>query len=104
MILDGHFCLINSHNEISEIPFDVLDRTEIERIVLVTADERLIQERLHLRDKYEWDLEHIKEFQTRETERAYLYASIYNIPIYRFNGNDSIVKLAEFLELSKDGV
>lgn len=104
LILDGHFFLINSHNEISEIPFDVLDRTEIERIVLVTADERLIQERLHLRDKYEWDLEHIKEFQTRETERAYLYASIYNIPIYRFDGNDSIVKLAEFLELSKDGV
>lgn len=104
LILDGHFCLINSNNEISDIPFDVLNRTEIERIVLVTADERLIQQRLHLRDKYEWDLERIKEFQKRETERAYLYASIYNIPIYQFDGNASIVKLSEFLELSKHGV
>lgn len=98
LILDGHFCLLNTYGEVVGIPFETFNKTKMCKIVLMTTDENDIKERLEYRDNKLWDLNLIKKFQKCEVERAVEYSVLNSIPIFYFEKNTTIEELLKFLE------
>lgn len=69
-LLDGHFCLINSNNDIVSIPLDTFKALGIKLIVVLIDDENEILKKLACRDSKEYSFDFIKEFQEREISYA----------------------------------
>ena len=80
-ILDGHLCLINAHNKVERISYDVFKTMNIECIYLIVDFPTKIQERLKSRDKQDWNLGLISLFQQEEYEYAKYLAENRNIPL-----------------------
>lgn len=80
-VLDGHLCLINTHNKIERISYGTFKAMNIESIYLVVDAPEKIQDRLKSRDKQVWNLGLIDSFQQEEFAYAKYLAKKMNIPL-----------------------
>lgn len=69
-LLDGHFCLINEKNKITEVPIGVFENLNIKEIFVLVDDIENILKRLEQRDSKEYQNKLINEFQEREVKWA----------------------------------
>lgn len=80
-ILDGHFCLINSKNEITNVPIEVFEKTRPKLIIILKINAQIICNRLKIRDKKDYSLDFIKKFQEKEVKRARYISENLNIKL-----------------------
>lgn len=86
-ILDGHFCLINSKNEITNVPIGLFEKLRPKLIIILKINAKIICNRLKIRDKKEYSLEFIKEFQEKEIKRARYISENLNIKLKEIDLN-----------------
>lgn len=80
-ILDGHFCLLDTNNDIKKIPIETYKEIEIKSIIVLVEDVEKIAERLKTRDNTNYDLKLIEYFQQEEKNYAKKVSLELNIPI-----------------------
>lgn len=68
IILTGHMCIMNKNMTIEELPQDVYDNLEITSMVLLKNKPDAIVQNLMKRDKKEYNVKLIDEFQRKEEE------------------------------------
>lgn len=70
MLLAGHFCILNSRQEIDTLPSYVFDKLPISKILLLEASAENIKENLYNRDKQTYSITLIKDFLQQERLQA----------------------------------
>lgn len=65
-ILDGHYCLLNSKNEIEEVPFHFFKEIIPIAFGLVIDSPNTIREKLELRDKIVYEIDLLELMQAKE--------------------------------------
>lgn len=80
-LLDGHFCLIDGKQHISEILIETFQLLAIKHIVILTANEEKILERLKIRDNVEYSLDFIRHFQQSEVNYGKYVSEKIKVPI-----------------------
>lgn len=98
IIIDGHFCLINSKKEIEVIDVDVFQALNIKKIILLYDDVIKIEERLLYRDGTAFNIELIEKIQKKEAEQAQLVSKELGIPLLNYHvTNQTIEELIQFI-------
>lgn len=69
-LLDGHYCLLNSKNEITRVPLDTFKQINPKRLALILDDISEIKKRLEARDNKLYDLELLESLQNEELSYA----------------------------------
>lgn len=87
LLLDGHFSLVNSQQEIECIELDVFQSMSPDQLILITANPEIIAQRLENRDSHKWDALFIKIFQEVEEKHARYISKELNIPLQVFHTN-----------------
>lgn len=80
-LLDGHYCLINTNDTISQIPQKTFKDIQPILLVVVTADISEIKNRLEARDARLYDYKLLEAMQNRELEYARNLSRILHIPL-----------------------
>ena len=78
-LLDGHFCLIDSHYSIKEVPINTYESLGIKEIIF--NDEEIILKKLKSRDNKDYSLEFIKRLQQNEISYGKYIADKIKVPI-----------------------
>lgn len=96
-LLDGHFCLLNSKNEITKIPKETF--TNIEPVAIITLYDSIenIQEKITKRDSVHYGGELLSSFQSCEIEYSENIARELKIPHISFDVTNDIPTLLEFI-------
>lgn len=81
ILLDGHFCLLDSASKIQEVPIALFKSISPFAIVLLTDKPSSIADRLSNRDDRKYGEELISAFQEREMNWAISVATAINVPI-----------------------
>lgn len=81
ILLDGHFCLLNSAGKIQDIPLSVFEGISPVVIILLRNEPASIIERLSARDNQTYSLETITSMQDRELRRANSISQALGVPI-----------------------
>ena len=68
IVLTGHMCILNKNMSIEELPQDVYDKLEIASMILLKNKPDVIVQNLMKRDKKEYNIKLIDEFQRKEEE------------------------------------
>ena len=97
LILDGHFCLLNSNGEAIALPEDTFEGTKMEKIILKKEKPEIIKERIERRDGTVWSIETIELLQNIEEERAHFFSQQQNIPLFIFDNDELYQELLEFI-------
>lgn len=74
MILDGHFCLLNTNNDVSEIPLETFQSIGVKGIIVLTDNVDIIINRLSARDGTQYSSDFVNDFQDKEVNYARLIA------------------------------
>lgn len=69
-LLDGHFCLLDNDENVTEVPFDTFKLLGLKAIVVLVDRESRILKRLEDRDSRRYSINLIKEFQEKEIKYA----------------------------------
>ena len=69
-LLDGHFCLLNSKNEVEKVPIETFNKISPKLIAVVTAEVGVTKERLEKRDNKSYNFDLLKSMQTCEIKYA----------------------------------
>lgn len=86
LILDGHFCLLNSDNEVVELGLETFKELNIKLIVCCTASYETISKRLTKRDQNnKVDSKKTKLFQEKEIEQASMISNQLGLPLLFFD-------------------
>lgn len=86
-ILDGHFCLINSKNEITNVPIQLFEKLRPKLMIILKINAEIICNRLKIRDKKNYSLDFIKKFQEKEIKRARYISENLNIKLKEIDLN-----------------
>lgn len=97
-LLDGHFCLLNSDGHITEISFDTYKSLELKEIIVLVDNEAKICERLANRDKKQYSINLIKEFQEKEIHYAKEVAKRMDIRCKIINATDEQEEMFSFVK------
>jgi len=95
LLLDGHFTLINSQEQIEPIDHSVFQKMGPNRLILVKGDPAEIARRLAFRDKRKWNPEFISTFQDAEERHAKYVSDSIQVPLQIIQNTDSPVKIAK---------
>jgi len=102
ILLDGHFCLLDSSSNIQNVPLDIFKALSPYVIVLLIDKASIIAVRLSKRDGREYSLEQISILQERELKWAHLVSTALNVPIkiidLSLDYEDSISNISLFLQ------
>ncbi|MBE9059908.1 ATP-binding protein [cf. Phormidesmis sp. LEGE 11477] len=98
ILLDGHFCLLNSTSNIQDVPLETFKAISLCAIVLLIDNPEAIAERLSSRDSRTHSIELISELQSREITRAELVSQSLKIPISIINAAEDIEKLIKKID------
>lgn len=98
-ILDGHFCLLNSHGEITRIPIDTFLKLQPDAIILLTSNPDVIAERRRQRDGMDHSIEDITKFQNEEITYATEIANTLKVPFIVSLGEDDLDKILDFIRV-----
>lgn len=69
-LLDGHYCLLNSQNEITNVPLDTFQQINPISLNIILGDIIEIKNRLETRDNKPYDLELLEQMQKNELDYA----------------------------------
>jgi adenylate kinase len=97
-LLDGHFCLLNKDNEITQIPYSTYQGICPSAILLLVDEPENIYTRLILRDSIKYDLALLRSFQEQEIYYAEYIKDKLNIPYIMYNASESEDKIHSFIE------
>lgn len=104
ILLDGHFCLLDSASKIQEVPIALFNSISPFAIVILTDKPSSIAGRLSNRDDREYGNELITTFQEREINWACSVATAINIPIKIVNMacdiEKLIIEIGQFLNIA----
>lgn len=95
ILLDGHFCLLDSEGKVVEINDEIAYRISPSVILHITCPSELIHQRLKKRDSATFSIELLEEMQDKETEKAIQIADDLKIPLIHYQsgaGIDAVVK------------
>ena len=81
LLLDGHFCLIDSRDQIEPIAVDVFNAINPDLLILLKGNPEEIAERLAKRDGKPWSSAFIQQFQNEEELHAKLISRELTIPL-----------------------
>lgn len=98
LLLDGHFCLLNKNRNIISLPFSTFKDTCMKKIICIEAEPQIIRERLLKRDKNEYSVALLSEFQNCELQQATRYSSENNISLFVYNEKKPFSELINFIE------
>ena len=96
--LDGHFCLLNTTNEVLDIPFQVFDDINPVAVVSVYCDSSEVRRRVFKRDKVSLDEIVLEDLQMRDRVRAMSFCEESSIPFIPYTSGDSLASVFEVLE------
>lgn len=94
-ILDGHICLINTEKKIVPIDLEVFKEMNMEKLVIVVADPKIIAQRLKQRDHVTWDIQLIKQLQVAEIAYGRRIASALKIDMEIVDNSGETIKKKE---------
>ena len=92
-LLDGHFCLFNSHGDVEKIPIETFKEISPKLVIVVTAEAKIIQDRLRNRDDTVYSSETLEHMQSAEVTYATEIASLLKVPFIEIKDCD----LTEFI-------
>lgn len=93
LILDGHYCLLNSNNEPEKISEKTFEEIAPKVMAIVIEDEEIIYERLKQRDGTKYSLSLLKKMQKMEIDHAKHLSSKYEKPYVEiFKSDFSLLK------------
>lgn len=81
ILLDGHFCLLNSNSDIQDVPLATFKAISPYAIFLLKDDPASIVVRLSNRDDRAYSTDLLSTLQVREIERAGLVSQSLNVPL-----------------------
>lgn len=84
-LIDGHFCLLNEQNVISNIPLPTFEAIAPKAILILYDDARKVTERLAERDQKKYVHELVVSLQERELEYGAHIAKSLHIPCVQGN-------------------
>ncbi|WP_053436348.1 ATP-binding protein [Sporosarcina globispora] len=84
-LLDGHFCLMNTRNEIERIPKSTFQYLKPSAVVMLINSLETIQQNLYKRDGKRYDKDFLYEFQKLEKEYSSEIARDLKIPFESIN-------------------
>lgn len=87
-LLDGHYCLLNSNNEISKIPVETFKQINPISFNLVLGNISEIKQRLEARDNKPYDYELLQRFQDEELAYAEYLSETFDTPLNIGKNND----------------
>lgn len=74
IILAGHFCIFNKANIVEQIPEEVFFNLHIEKILLLEADEAIVQSNLRKRDNRKYSITELAALKAAEQDTAFSIA------------------------------
>ncbi|MHA7099263.1 adenylate kinase [Roseivirga pacifica] len=80
VLLDGHFCLLNSASEIETIPYTIFSKINPTAIGVVLDDPSHIVNRLKKRDSQNYPIDLLSRMQEVEYERAKEVSKLLKVP------------------------
>lgn len=89
ILLDGHFCLLTCSGCIQEVPLSTFINMNPSLIIVISADEEVVRNRLKTRDNKDYDIDLLREFQSREKEYAKQVASVLKVPGFILTADES---------------
>ncbi len=87
-LLDGHYCLLNSNNEILKVPIETFEQINSISFNLVLGNISEIKQRLEARDNKPYDYELLQHFQDEELAYAKYLSKKFNVPLNIGENND----------------
>ncbi|WP_136062270.1 ATP-binding protein [Pontiella sulfatireligans] len=82
LLLDGHYCLINSVNKFEPIDIDIFRMINPCAFILLKGCPSEITQRLKNRDGKNWDQPFVEQFQMAEEQHAQYISHELNIPLH----------------------
>jgi adenylate kinase len=70
LLLDGHFVLLNTVGEFVQLGVDVFKTLNLSAVLLIEADLKVVEVRVHSRDDLQRDSEWLTEFMRKERSQA----------------------------------
>ncbi|HCH5317009.1 ATP-binding protein [Vibrio gangliei] len=97
ILLDGHFCLVGKDEQVIELGYETFDAIKPAKIVNVTCDETIVNERLKARDGDALSVETLRTLQVAECNRAQDFASSRSIPLINFESGSDVNELLSWI-------
>ncbi|HTN19511.1 MAG TPA: ATP-binding protein [Pelobium sp.] len=98
-LLDGHYCLLNKDGAPEKISIQTFKDINPIKLILVTAEPKIIKDRLENRDAKTYSIRLIEEFQNLEISFAKELSRILESPIHIINSEQfKIETLLNFLK------
>lgn len=80
-LLDGHYCLLNSNNEVVKVPLDTFKRINPFSLSLILGDISEIKQRLESRDNKPYDYHLLENLQSEELSYAKYVSKVLGISL-----------------------
>lgn len=87
-LLDGHYCLLNSNNEIVNVPLEIFKQIDPFFLNIILGDISEIQKRLETRDNKHYDYDLLERLQSGELSYAKLLSKTLGITLNIGTQND----------------
>lgn len=97
-LLDGHFCLLNKDNEITQIPYSTYEGIDPSTILVLVDKTKNVHARLNSRDSTRYDLALLRPFQEQETLYAEYIRDKLSIPYLMSNPIENKDEIFNFIE------
>ncbi len=92
ILLDGHFCLLNSQGKVTQIPPQTFKDIAPCLLIMCTAPPEEIANRLERRDGYRPDIEGLKAFQKAEIEYAVEIKKLLGVSLFVITTDKDLIK------------
>lgn len=89
LLLDGHYCLINSRDEVESIDIEVFRKISPDAFVLLKGCSDEIVRRLRNRDGKKWNRLFLEQFQRMEQQHAQHIADELSTPFYVISNKEA---------------
>jgi adenylate kinase len=87
-LLDGHYCLFNSHNEIVNVPLETFKQINLFSLNIILGDISEVKKRLEIRDNKYYDYDLLERLQYEELTYAKLLSKNLGIALNIGTQND----------------
>ncbi|MGR3319723.1 MAG: ATP-binding protein [Candidatus Anammoxibacter sp.] len=102
-ILDGHFCLLNSNHEITQISKETFEDISPIAIIVLYDSILNISSKITNRDGVSYDINLLSSFQSEEIKYSTDIAGQLQIPYLLFDVSDDISGIVDFITNLKNG-
>jgi len=101
-LLDGHYCLLNSLNEIANIPLETFQQINPISLNLILGNISEIKQRLETRDNKPYEYKILEHLQNNELAYSKKIAEVLNIPLHIGKNDDYSNILVSLREMIKN--